>query len=484
MSIRAIHTGIFYLRNTRGAGSLNTNSYASTPLSNLSGAPIKDIVSFKRFKPETNPPEEIEKPYTSDMRELELHCACCGHMMVKNKTVNSFLNRKIYFPASVALDRIKHEQNFRVSQQSPTMQSAYSYIKRKANERPWMTMNELTGSKSVLDDLKNSSRATRQALNRLREMCNIVTHDSSYMVREIENLNPDFQSTEAAAFQELKMYAKMYPEESIYNILNKPEIKEYYLGKLQNKQNTKLRKVTPLIQQLSPQIAKKAGKALNRSYKIFNVESSDILHKRGRVFEVFQEVFDQIPETNTNDQMIAKLIMKRLEALPDSRNDLNSLMIKGSQKTSNAFVELLVARARNTNEHVKPHHRKGDNGESNYSNYISLCGKCNGERKREKYDEFIDKHPWMIENTQKQIDEVCDYINKGIFVEHDTWPKDIKEPLATESEGKLVINYDKLDIQKAKENRTKRTEAYIESQKNKPSSEAANSIPMKRNPRK
>lgn len=484
MSIRPIQSGYFTFNSRRitekplfSAPNLSANISLSRPLTG-------DKVSFKRI----HDPQPVLSPeemyYTSDMRELDLHCACCDHLMLKNKTVNSFLNRKVYFPASEALDRIKHEQNFRLCEQPNPMQTAYSFIRRKAAQFPELSMNELCGNRQVLDDLQNYKPPVRHALNRLREMCNLVSHNSQYIVEEIEKLNPDFQRTEDAAFQELKMYAKMYPHENINTILNKPEIKEYYLEKLQNKQNSRLRKITPLIQQFSPQTARKAAAALDRAYRIFNVESINILHKRGRVIDVFEKTFAQIPEENAQDKEIARLIMKRLEALPDSKNDLNSLMIKGSQKSANAFVELLVTRIRNTNEHVKPHHRKGDNGDSNYSNYISLCGKCNSERKREEYGTFVDKHPEMIENTQKQIDEVCDYINRGIFTEHDTWPKDIKEPLALESEGKIVINYGKLNLEQAKENRNKRIAYFIESQKSLPAHEPDNSIPLKRNPRK
>lgn len=481
MVIKTLQVGFSsFIKRPSNVNCSQSNSCGTFENSNIHSL-TKDTVSFKGNL--RHGMKLVEKTYTSDMRELDLHCACCSHLMLKNKTVNTFLNRKIYFPAIVALERIKYEQKFRLCEQPNAMQSAYSFIKRKAAHYPEMSMNELCGSKFVMDDLKNQKTQVRQALNSLRERCNLVSHNIEYVVSEIEKLNPDFQRTEDAAFQELKRYAKMYPHESINSVLNKPEIKESYLRNLQNKQNSRLRKITPLIQQLSPQMALKTGKTLEKAYKIFNVESIDILHKRGRVLEIFEKIFAQIPYENINDKEIAKLIMKRLEALPNSKNDLNSLMIKGSQKTSNSFVELLITRARNTNEHVKPHHRKGDNGESNYSNYISLCGKCNSERRREEYGSFVDKHPEMIENTQKQIDEVCDYINQGIFVEHDTWPKDIKEPLGTESQGKIVINYDKLNLKQAKENREKRIADYIEAQKNQGFYDLDSKNPLKRNPR-
>ncbi len=483
MNIRNIQSCNLYTKSVYNSTYQGNNSHIQTGIYNSS--PAVDVVSFKKKKhyiPENK--KNIETPFVTDMRELELHCACCGKRMIKNKSVNTFLNRKVYFPAYEALDRIKHEQNFRLYEQSNVMQFAYSYIKRKAKEHPELCMNELVSKKDVLEDWKKFKPQVKQAVSILREKCNNVTHDAKYITKAIEELHPDFQNTESAAFQALKRYARLYPHETIHQILNKPEIKEYYLSQLHSKQNTKLRKITLLIHQFSPEIEKKASRALNDAYRIFNFENTDILHKRGRVLELFENVFSQIPESNKHDKEVAKIIRKKLEALPDSKNDVNSLMLKGAQKNSNAFVELLINRLRNTNEHVKPHHRKDDNGESNYSNYISLCGKCNNKRSAESYDVFIEKNPDMPMNTQRQIDEVCEYINRGIFIDHDTWPMDIKEPLSLESEGKIVISCDKLDRAKAKENREKRHEMFMELYNSISNDDFDSSGTVKRNPRK
>ena len=40
-----------------------------------------DTVSFKRSK-------NVNTPFINDSRELELHCAGCGKLMLKNSTVN------------------------------------------------------------------------------------------------------------------------------------------------------------------------------------------------------------------------------------------------------------------------------------------------------------------------------------------------------------------------------------------------------------
>ncbi len=460
MNISAIHSGIFYKKNNVQ----NTRTSLPQALTNTSGlklpsAPVADTVSFKRA------PSIQGSPFVHDPRELELHCACCNKKMLKNTVVQKFMDDRVYFPAYIALDKIKYEQNFRLKEQPFHMQRAYSFIKNEANKHKNMNMDELLQTERVTNYRRNNSKAQYKALGELRDRCRTVTHNIDYLVNEIDKLHPDFQSTEAAVFQELKIYSKMYPTESIYNIFTKPEIREYYLVKLQNKQNAKLRKITPLIQQLSPQYAKRANHALDQSYRIFNNESSDIMHKRQRVIDLFERALAPMPFETPTDRPVADLIMKRLESLPDSKNDANAFIVKYAPRGSNKFVEVLVKRLRNTKEHVKPQHREGDNGESDKKNYIYLCGKCNHERKTQKYDEFIEKHPQMPQNTQKQIDEICDFINQGILDGYDTWPNDIKEPLGEESEGLIIIDTNRLNLEQARKNRSIKLEQYIEEQK-------------------
>ncbi len=66
-------------------------------------------------------------------------------------------------------------------------------------------------------------------------------------------------------------------------------------------------------------------------------------------------------------------------------------MVKYSRKNENAIPKILIERLRNTNDHVKPEHRKGDEGQSCKKNYLNLCGKCNHERKTDSYSEIIQK---------------------------------------------------------------------------------------------
>ncbi len=91
-----------------------------------------------------------------------------------------------------------------------------------------------------------------------------------------------------------------------------------------------------------------------------------------------------------------------------------------------------------------------------------MKGKLTATRKLYK------KNPQMLENIQRQIDEIIDYINAGILTEYDTWPNDIKIPLGLESEGQIVIDTSRLDIKKQNHKEQKRIYEFTETEKHRP----------------
>ena len=405
-----------------------------------------DTISFKRRQ---------EGPFISDMRELpNLTCACCGIKMMKNSDVNYFLNKKIYYPATISLRRIKTEQYFKESKVSEPMKQAYTLLKEYAEHNPNLTMDEILSKRTIKDARKTLPQDVSEAFEDIRDMTKLVAHNSKYMVSALNELNPHFHKLEKKVFNELQELSKIYPDETFYDILNKPRVYRHYEDNLVSKEFGILDRISDYIENAPADFRTAVEEKITIAKDIFQNESKDIYHKRGRVISMFSDFIKQ------NKNEYSDEILKIINQLPDSKTDIDAFMIKGSQKSSNAIVEILLNRVRNTFEHVKPHKRVGDNGPNSIYNYIGLCGKCNGERQRTEYDIFVQSHPEMIENTQKQIDKIIYNINSGVLIKHDLYPEKIEKALDTESKGKIKINIDKLDLQKAKINRTIRQKEY------------------------
>lgn len=408
-----------------------------------------DIISFKK--------NDISKIYINDLREIpDLPCGCCGKNMLQNSRVNDFFNRKIYFPASIALKEIKKENYYKEAKASKEMQDAYVYLKDYAAKSPKLTMTDILAKRNVKDYRKKQSIPTSEAFDEFRELTKLIAHNSKYMIEEITKLNPDFHKVEKRIFKELQRLAHTYPDETFYDILNKPDINRYYLKNLEQKQMMILQHVKEAAKDIDPKIKKTITKLTNRATQIFKDESPTILHKRGRVIAEFNNALNA-----HKDKPEIQKILEIINCLPDSKTDVDAFMIKGAQKNSNTIVEILINRQRNTFEHVKPHNRINDKGPNSIYNYIGLCGKCNGERQRTEYDIFLKSHPEMAENEQHQIDKIINYINKGLLTGYDEYPIEIKKALDIESKGGIKINIDNLDLNKAKANRKKRQDDYV-----------------------
>lgn len=435
--------------NTLPISKAKFNSVVVSPVSLVSGA---DTVSFKG---------DSAKLFINDLRELpNLPCACCGKDMLQNSRVNDFLNRKIYYPAYQALQILKDEKIYDESTASKEMKEAYEYLFAYSKTAKKLSVSDILTKRSVKDFRRKLSPEVSACFDELREMSKLVAHNSEYMIKEIEKLKPDFQKIDRRIFNELKRLAHTYPEETFYDILNKPDINKYYLRNLEQKQISLLNRVEKTSKSAPAHIRKAIIEEVEKAKVVFKEESPRVFHKRGRVISSFHENLD-VYKDNPNVQKVLKIISH----LPDSKTDVDAFMIKGAQKNSNAIVEILVGRQRNTFEHVKPHHRIGDNGPNSIYNYIGLCGKCNGERQRIEYDIFVKKHPEMIRNSQIQVNRVIDFINRGILTGYDKYPQEIKKALDIESKGKIDVNIDKFDIAKAKTNRSLRQQKYIEKKK-------------------
>lgn len=424
---------------------VNNSNFAITPLS-------FDTVSFGSKKHSCG---------VKDARELDdLSCACCGHIMTKNSSVNRFLNEKIYFPAYQSL-MLMQKEGFVLYEQPKEIINAFEFLYAVSQKYKKQTVPELLSIEQVKNYRKRLSVQENLAFDEICEQSKLIAHNSSYMIKAISSLNPDFQPLEKMVFNELKALSKIYPEETFYEILNKSEVKEKYLKNLKQKQMKILHNIDELKEDLPRRYQFAIDDCINKAEEIFTNEQDVIIHKRKRVIEMFELALDRIKTNKT-----AKKIIEEINELPNSQTDVDAFMIKSSQKTSNSLAETLVTRTRSTREHVVPKHRVGHNGENTIHNYIYLCGKCNVQRKTTEYSKFVDVHPEMPKNTQRQVDTIIRYINKGVLIGYDDWPAKIKVALNEESgatkkhNGKIDVNIGMLDIVSAMRNRKLKEKIY------------------------
>lgn len=450
----------------------NYNSYnyvkaKNNPTLHIQPTLSQDTVSFGRKK--------SNSLFLHDIREIpELPCAICGNPMIENSRVNKFLEEKIYLPAYTTFI-LAQKQGLNFNNESKVFRDVYEFMLAYSLKKKHHNLNDVYSHKQINEYRESLSDDGKAAFDKIKDCARKVSKSSSFMIREIAKLNPVFQETEYIAFNELKELSKIYPDENFCEILNKPEVKDVYLTRLMRKQLLVLENIERMKKNLPRRYQFELGDVIIEAKGIFTTESEQVGHKRKRAIAAVEKVLDRIK--NNAD---ARAIIEEINKLPDSKTDSDAFLIKSSQKTSNSLAETLVNRIRNTNEHVIPHHRVGNNGASNRNNYICLCGKCNNDRKMEEYTTVVEKHPYMPKNTQRQIDKVIQYINKGRLAGHDEYPFIIKEVLNIESggtnkrNGKINIDVSRLDKERAVDSRKNIRNKMIEANKAKKSKQKIN----------
>lgn len=410
-----------------------------------------DTISFGATKP----------ALIEDLREIDnLPCACCGNPMLKNSVVNKFTTKDLY-PSGYETLILLQEQEMNLQKESKEVREVYDYLLGFAAKHKENTINELFTHNQIKSYRKRLSHKEKEAFIDIKERIKNIALNSSQMIKKIEELHPVFQETEQQAFNELKELSKIYPNETFHSILNKPEIKNLYLKNLQNKQLKIIKNINILKEQLPRRYQFELKKQIQQCIEIIKNEDEKSTHIKQQIIDVIKQTLEHIKTTR-----VAKKIFEELDKFPDSKNDVDALMIKGSQKTSNVLALILVTRPRNTREHALPQYRGGENDENNY---IYLCGKCNEERQNEIYTTFVKRKPQMPLNTQKQMDMIIQLINAGIIINHDAYPKAIKEVLNKESGGtrrhKGKINIDISKLYQSKEQNSKEIKSNTTLQK-------------------
>lgn len=422
-----------------------------------------DTISFSGKLP-------LQDLFIRDMKELKnLHCACCDIRMQTTSSYLDFLNKKLYYPAVIALPKIKTELLINESNMTKSEREAYNFLKAQAASHKDMSIEGLLKQNDVKVARSRLSKQTNKDVDKINGYTKLLSKSSKYLVDEMIKLNPELHKSDREVFEVLKRYSQKYPDLNFQDILNLPEVQKTHLNKLRGKQFDVLTSIQNMIKLMSPELQDTFFSKVKKSKKIFLYEDIETQQKRGRVINLFDSakkmfepdyVYDSSYMFKTTDVNIYKMIMGLLDRLPQSVDDSDAFIVKYAQRSTNEIVEVMLSRSRNTFEHVKPRHRENDPGLNLKSNSISLCGYCNGKRQRIPYDVFIQfEHPEMIRNTQTQVDQVIAAINRGELAGYDTWPAEIKENLKIESKGLLDIDISKLDLNAAKKNRHAREKA-------------------------
>lgn len=227
---------------------------------------------------------------------------------------------------------------------------------------------------------------------------------------------------------------KQYPDKSLSKLL---ETQKHNLeAKLIDKQSKIFGKIYDYsIKHLPDKKVNELSEILQNTYnEIYSTNPKTTFGRKKFIGLIYKFTLDISPQH-------AKKLLSIAEKLPSSKDQYEAFIVKYSRKSNREIALRLIERSVGTIEHIKP---RAEGGEDSVYNYALECAEDNWNRGCKPMIEQIQKNPKMPQNTQKQINQIINFVNNGQSKLNSTYVKRIKEAFYRASGGIINLDISKL----------------------------------------
>ena len=233
-------------------------------------------------------------------------------------------------------------------------------------------------------------------------------------------------------------FALLNPNDNLQNCLQM--IKTNCLTKLKLEEFEVLDDVDVLSRKLSAQTAFKLRAKTTKCRQIILSDISRNTFKRKLFLSSLEEI---VP--NDNEKEIFSEIKNKALFLPTSESSKNAFVVKYSQRNQTEITRRLFIASTGSIEHIVPH---SEGGANNMGNFLLTSAAGNRYRENMNLVNYIKRFPKIPQYCQNYIDDIIEVIHSGGLEGHETYPYKIKERLAQESQGKIMISISKYKYSK------------------------------------
>lgn len=363
-------------------------------------------------------------------------CACCGNKIITTEQISkAFAN--ITRPLKQIIDRGLMERWL----DEPKIKKLFEDFIR---EYPKTSFDKIIESpdnykrfSSVVDyDSEHKGHAMRNIITRSRQ----ELKGSGTVMKRLSVLKPYLKGTKLEVFEQLEIYSRKYPRKRLAEILDIEEIAKFHSTKdLLQRAATKEKRdfyfdnISILLKKHSisdEQIECLKDQALEYfaaerypSYKVFMIK----------------KMYSEFCEQN-NCKNITSKIFDEVDKMPTTFITVDSFLTYAHNRnfTDVQIVYSLLNPYEGSFEHIVP---RSEQENDSIFNGIVLCRRCNQRRSSIPYVDFIQYHPQMPYNTQKQVDFFSNLIVNGELPEmYKNWPIKIARNLFEYTDGKINLD--------------------------------------------
>lgn len=373
-------------------------------------------------------------------------CACCGRQTLlpgKREAACQSLEKPLKSVLENLLPILKDKKN------------VLKILKRIAEAFPNQSLSKIfesTDPKNViLNGLKQfygnktSSKEERDKLAlqlfiKLKLLAQQDLRSASSVMKRLQSFKKYLSDDYLQVFEQLEIYAQKYPRKSLSEIVQTNEVYNFhkkrnklYQQHNQDKYNFHIANISKILKQPIEIVDMQLKKIINNE-PLFPVY--DAKTKKGKLKNSFE---NKLAEYNLDAHKKEK-ILSEIDKLPFEESFVDKFFILAFEKklSDRAIIDRLINPQERSFEHIIPQLLKG---KSHISNGMILCRHCNTSRQAIPYTEYLQYHPEMIVNTQKQIDYISKLILSG-KLESDLmdWPIKVAKTLTYYTHGLIKID--------------------------------------------
>lgn len=394
---------------------------------------INKTSSISNFKQRVRP--ALTKVELKNIKNVP--CACCGNKIITTEQIT-----KAFASITLPLKQMIKKGFMGYWLENPNVKFLLESFVDSYPEKSF---------DKILEDPENYAKFRESiTMSDSREkghaMQNIVTrsrHDlrgAGSVMKRLKAFKPYLKGTKLGVFEQLEIYARKYPRKRLTEILNLEEVSKFHTIKdLLQRAETKekrdfyfenieimLKKASiddEQIQELKEQALEYFCAERYPSYKVFMIKN----------------MYGKFCEEN-NCQNLSSKINDEIDKMPTTFTTVDSFLIyaKNHEFSDAQIVYSLLNPYEGSFEHIVP---KSKGQDDSIYNGIVLCRRCNKRRSSIPYTEFIQYHPQMPYNTQKQVNFLADLILTGEIPEmYKEWPIKIARSLYDYTDGKINVD--------------------------------------------
>lgn len=406
------------------------------------------------------------RDYFVKIKQLpEMSCGCCGKKVLSiDKYIDAVTSMSK--PLKFILSRGKLDY---VQKAFP---EAWKTLIKFASKYPEQTLDEITEAEENYVKLKvnianelvdpNIEENSREQnyLDRYIGKCffdlfansRCMMKESSIVIKNFLPLKSYLHGEKKEAFELLENYSKIYPDKTFREIVEQVhtfhEKRDYDFR--QNKIleiNQYFSNIKNIIKEKAPKMSEIMDLLEKQSWEILKTENDPSCRKY-KIKQLYTENFKK-----NGCEKILPLILQEIEKIPVVLVNADTFFVHAYWKnfSDGKIIDTIFSPIFSTEEHII---RIANHGVDRTGNKTVLCKECNDLRK-DNYDIFVEYHPEMLENYQKQINIVTDsLINEELGEDFRFYPFTIAQTLKNDSKGKIdldLVSYSKVMLKRSKQ---------------------------------